>query len=151
LPPLIPPPPRTRVARVRPVAGHPAKPSPAVPPPPAADRPPPPPPSSEQPPPEEGTVTPAAAPPPSPQPAPAPPPPAPEQASSNDEADVRFVVQHHLPQVQACYQRALKLVPGLRGTIELQFTVQSDGTVSDAHALSNSTGSEELSSCVART
>jgi TonB family protein len=67
------------------------------------------------------------------------------------EDNVRFVVRHHLPQVQACYQRQLKLTPAIGGTVELQFTLEPDGHVSSARTTSNSTGSEELASCVART
>ncbi|HJZ85085.1 MAG TPA: AgmX/PglI C-terminal domain-containing protein [Polyangia bacterium] len=136
-----------RVARVRPVAVHTPKAAKPVAPPPA----PPPPPGMEPAEPLPPPPTDPAAPPPPGEPAP-PPEPVPESSPPSPEEDgVRFVVQHHLPQVQACYQRALKQAPELRGIIDLQFTVEPDGSAVGAHAIENTTGSEELAGCLVRT
>lgn len=78
-------------------------------------------------------------------PAPAPQPPA---SAEIEEDNVRFVVQHHLPQVQSCYERALKQDARLEGVIELQFTLQPDGSATGAHSVANSTGNEGLATCL---
>jgi TonB family protein len=79
-----------------------------------------------------------------------PPPPSPQPPASAEieEDNVRFVVQHHLPQVQSCYERALKQDARLEGVIELQFTLQPDGTATAAHSVANSTGNEGLATCL---
>jgi outer membrane biosynthesis protein TonB len=97
------------------------------------------------PPPPTGGGNPPAPPPPSDQPPPAPRPPA---SAEIEEDNVRFVVQHHLPQVQSCYERALKQDSRLEGVIELQFTLQPDGSATAAKAVANSTGNEGLASCL---
>ena len=98
------------------------------------------------PPPPPGTV-------PTPPPAtdPEPPPPSTSQPPASaeiEEDNVRFVVQHHLPQVQSCYERALKQDARLEGVIELQFTLQPDGSATAAHSVANSTGNEGLAACL---
>jgi TonB family protein len=75
--------------------------------------------------------------------------PAGAEGAQIEEDNVRFVVQHHLPQVQSCYERALKQDPRLEGVIELQFTLGPDGSATSAHAVANSTGSDGLAACLA--
>jgi hypothetical protein len=66
-----------------------------------------------------------------------------------EQSNVRFVVSHHLPQVQSCYERALKQSPGATGTIDLAFTLGNDGRATFAHAVGNTTGSDDLAACLA--
>jgi hypothetical protein len=87
-------------------------------------------------------------PPPRPQPQPEPQPSSPPESAEIEEDNVRFVVQHHLPQVQSCYERALKQDARLEGVIELQFTLQPDGTATSAHSVANSTGNDGLAICL---
>jgi TonB family protein len=87
-------------------------------------------------------------PPPQPQRQPEPQPSSPPPSAEIEEDNVRFVVQHHLPQVQSCYERALKQDARLEGVIELQFTLQPDGTATSAHSVANSTGNDGLATCL---
>jgi hypothetical protein len=66
-----------------------------------------------------------------------------------EEDNIRFVVLHHLPQVQSCYERALKAGGVKEGQIEIAFTLQADGHATGAHVVANDVGSDELGGCVA--
>lgn len=103
---------------------------------------------------------------PAPTPTPAPKPaakPAPEpatkQPSAQDQIDdyraslnadsVRMVVRHHLPQVRACYERALKQKKDLAGIVEIKFQIKTDGRVGSSSVHRNTSGHEGLGKCLA--
>jgi Ca-activated chloride channel family protein len=68
-----------------------------------------------------------------------------------DAESVRMVVRHHLPQIRACYERALKGSPGLAGIIEIRLVISGEGRVRQAEVDRNSTGHEGLGKCIALT
>ncbi len=73
-----------------------------------------------------------------------------EQVRATLDADsVRMVVSHHMPQVRACYDRALKQQETIRGVVEVQFEVTAKGRVSEAKVHRNTTGHAGLGNCIA--
>lgn len=66
-----------------------------------------------------------------------------------DGGDVLAVIRKNSGEVRACYERALKLDPTIQGRIEVIWTM-SNGRVRSASIFSDTTGSEELKSCVVR-
>jgi TonB family protein len=70
------------------------------------------------------------------------------RAGLNAES-VRMVVRHHLPQVRACYDRALKQQAGVGGIVEIRFAIQENGQVGSASVHRNTTGHEGLGKCLA--
>jgi TonB family protein len=73
-----------------------------------------------------------------------------EQVRATLDADsVRMVVSHHMPQVRACYDRALKQQETIRGTVEVKFEVSAKGRVGSATVHRNTTGHAGLGACIA--
>jgi TonB family protein len=70
------------------------------------------------------------------------------RAGLNAES-VRMVVRHHLPQVRACYDRALKQKPSLAGIVEIRFTISVEGRVTASSVHRNTSGHEGLGKCLA--
>lgn len=68
-----------------------------------------------------------------------------------DGESVRMVVRHHLPQIQACYERALKGQRALAGVVEIRLVISGEGRVKRADVDRNSTGHEGLGKCIAYT
>jgi len=66
-----------------------------------------------------------------------------------DAESVRMVVQHHLPQVRACSDRALKQQDTIGGVVEVKFEISSEGKVSSSSVHRNTTGHEGLGKCIA--
>jgi len=62
---------------------------------------------------------------------------------------VRMVVQHHLPQVRACYDRALKQQATLKGIVEIRFTISEQGAATSSGVHRNTTGHLGLGLCLA--
>jgi len=70
-----------------------------------------------------------------------------EGATQMDAQNVRFVVQSHLPQVQACYSRAFKdAAPG--GRVDIGFVIGGNGRASKVRTEQNQTKSTVLSTCL---
>ena len=57
-------------------------------------------------------------------------------------------IKKNMDQVLSCYEKELALSPDLAGKMKIQFFINGDGSVRDAHALENSTESELLANCV---
>ena len=63
---------------------------------------------------------------------------------------VRFVIRrYYAARAQTCFDRATRNNPGLRGTVVIRFTIGSDGNVTDSSAIRNTTGEENLGTCLA--
>jgi TonB family protein len=60
------------------------------------------------------------------------------------------VIGTHNKEVKTCYERHRQDAPGLEGKIDLAWTVQPDGAVTDVAVAENSTGSEDLAKCLVR-
>ena len=83
----------------------------------------------------------------------------PDAAAEPDEAEVeeyaervRIVVQSHGSQIERCYERAAKGAgpsDPLEGRIDLRFTLMPNGSAENVEVAGNTTGSEQLASCVA--
>jgi len=67
------------------------------------------------------------------------------QASS-----VQGVIGANSKEVKTCYERHRHDTPELEGKIEVAWTVQPDGAVTDVAVAENSTGSEDLAKCLVR-
>jgi outer membrane biosynthesis protein TonB len=65
---------------------------------------------------------------------------------SRDE--ITRVVNEHIYQIQACYERALMSKPGLAGKIVFDWTVNLKGRVSGVRVRSSSLGSPEVATCI---
>ncbi|MBL8622468.1 MAG: AgmX/PglI C-terminal domain-containing protein [Myxococcales bacterium] len=70
----------------------------------------------------------------------------PQSVGDLDRAPIRRAVLERLPQIKACYERALATTPDLAGTVSTQFFIAPNGTVMSANA---SGVSPEVASCVA--
>lgn len=70
------------------------------------------------------------------------------RASLNAES-MRMVIKHYLPQLRVCYERASKKGAFGGGVVDIQFAVSSEGKVSRAQVIRNSTGSRDLGTCIA--
>jgi hypothetical protein len=64
-------------------------------------------------------------------------------------ADVMRVINSHIGQVQACYEKALLNNPSLGGRIVFDWTVTSKGTVTGVRVRSSTLGSAKVASCIA--
>ena len=67
---------------------------------------------------------------------------------SRDE--VTRVVNEHIHQIQACYERSLMSKPGLAGKIVFDWTVNLKGRVSGVRVRSSSLGSPEVADCISK-
>ena len=68
--------------------------------------------------------------------------------------DANLVVQQirrRLSAIQRCYENELRRDPTLAGKVTVQFTIVERGTVSNASASENTTGSPAVATCVVRT
>ncbi len=70
------------------------------------------------------------------------------RASLNAES-VRMVIKHYLPQLRVCYERASKKGAFGGGVVEVQFVVGTNGKVTRAQVIRNSTGSKDMGTCIA--
>lgn len=66
-------------------------------------------------------------------------------ASSLDKEVIRRPIRTKLPQIRACYEKALKEQPGLQGKVVVRFVIGRNGAVIEAEG----TGLGAVSSCVA--
>lgn len=79
------------------------------------------------------------------------PPPPPEDVELTAEA-VRVVVERNMGHVQRCYERAAKVATRrepLEGKVEIQFAVLPSGDPEGVRVVENTTGSDDLASCLA--
>ena len=77
--------------------------------------------------------------------------PADRRRAQINAGSIRLVVRHHLPQIQACYERATKRGQRVGGMIEVRFVLSPTGQVSRSQVHSNTTGSSGLGVCIAAT
>lgn len=68
---------------------------------------------------------------------------------SLDPSVIDGVIKRHLEQIQYCYQRQLGAKPGLHGKLVVNFTIESDGRVSQARMKSSTMGDAVVEECVA--
>jgi outer membrane biosynthesis protein TonB len=59
-----------------------------------------------------------------------------------------MVIARYLPQVRTCYERELKNDPGLRGTVEVQFTIGPNGGISNARHVGGTLRNATVGDCV---
>jgi TonB family protein len=64
---------------------------------------------------------------------------------------VLAMVKTRTSAIKACYDRALRTNPTAEGRVKVEFTIQPNGTVSGARAVENTTGSDEVATCVVST
>jgi hypothetical protein len=64
-----------------------------------------------------------------------------------DKGAIRRTVKKAMPEIQACYEKALLKQPGLAGTVQTQFFITPKGTVQEASA---SGVDDEVAKCVAQ-
>ena len=65
-------------------------------------------------------------------------------------SSIQGVIGANNKEVKTCYERHRLDAPGLQGKIEVAWTVQTDGGVTDVAVAENSTGSEDLAKCLVR-
>lgn len=68
-----------------------------------------------------------------------------------DTAVVDRMLRTRMSVFRACYEAQLRNTPALAGTVHVEFTIGSDGAVSNAHIAENTSNSLELGECVAQT
>ncbi len=65
-----------------------------------------------------------------------------------DKEAVAKVINSHLHEVSACYERALLREPGLAGKIVLEWGISTSGTVTSARTKSSTMKSSAVESCI---
>jgi TonB family protein len=65
-----------------------------------------------------------------------------------DSANVVRQIRLRLRRIQSCYERELRNNPTLSGRVAVRFTIEVTGTVSNASASENTTGSPVVADCV---
>lgn len=68
-----------------------------------------------------------------------------------DASKVLEMVRSRMSAIKSCYDRALRSNPKAEGRVRVEFTIQPNGTVTNARALENTTGSDEVANCVTST
>jgi len=61
---------------------------------------------------------------------------------------IRGVVQRNKPAVRRCFREGLERDPGLRGEVEVAFTIQGDGSVAAPKVAHSSVGDRAVEACV---
>ncbi len=67
------------------------------------------------------------------------------------EEEVVGVVRKKKGQVKACYEKELKTEPDLIGVVQVAWTVTAGGSVRNVKILTNSTGNQDMETCIERT
>lgn len=62
---------------------------------------------------------------------------------------IQMIVKHYLPQVRACYDRAMKQQDRISGTVEVRFRITAQGRVGASKVHRNTTRHEGLGKCLA--
>jgi TonB family protein len=73
---------------------------------------------------------------------------APEVDGALDSDAISRVVRTRKRMVQDCYERELKRDPSLSGKIEIEFTIDESGRVSEAYVSRNQMGSDAVGDCI---
>lgn len=60
---------------------------------------------------------------------------------------VRSVVHDALPEIRFCFEWELNAHPDLAGRVTMQFTIQEDGTVTDASVLEDALHDDTVTNC----
>ncbi|MFQ5585098.1 MAG: TonB family protein, partial [Calditrichia bacterium] len=72
-------------------------------------------------------------------------------SASRDAQSILAVINQNKTSVEYCYQRQLKLNPGLNGEIQLEIVIAPEGKVASVRILRSSLGDKKLESCILRT
>jgi len=70
---------------------------------------------------------------------------------SRDAQSILSVINQNKTSVEYCYQKYLKLNPGLKGEIYLEITISPEGKVSSVKVLRSTLPDKDLESCIIRT
>ena len=63
---------------------------------------------------------------------------------------VRERIHRDMPKINRCYENALRYAPELEGKVSVRFGVARQGHVKDVSVVENTTGSDQVGSCVTR-
>lgn len=70
------------------------------------------------------------------------------KASGRDRDQIMEIVNAHNSAIQACYQRALKRNPELKGKIVVRFTISPAGKVTEVNIVSSTLNESSVESCI---
>jgi TonB family protein len=73
---------------------------------------------------------------------------APEVDGALDSESIAKVVKSRMSMVKDCYEKELKRDPGLAGKVEIEFTIDEEGRVTEATVASNSMSSDVVGTCI---
>lgn len=74
-----------------------------------------------------------------------------EMELSYYSSQVRYVMRrYYASRAQSCFDRATRNTPTLSGQVVVAMTIGDDGNVSSARATRNSTGDDDLGTCLSR-
>ncbi len=65
-----------------------------------------------------------------------------------DQAEVVRMIQRRRALITACYEHAILSDPSLRGRVEIQMTIEENGSVSGVRTIENGMGSDVVSRCI---
>lgn len=69
-------------------------------------------------------------------------------ASSIDKDQIRQVVRRHMNEIRFCYEKALAAQPTLEGRVTVQFTIDTDGSVSQSSVQSSTLKHPPTETCI---
>lgn len=69
-------------------------------------------------------------------------------ASSIDKDQIRQVVRRHMNEIRFCYEKALAAQPTLEGRVTVQFTIDTDGSVSQSIVQSSTLKHPPTETCI---
>jgi outer membrane biosynthesis protein TonB len=72
----------------------------------------------------------------------------PEVDGDLDPKAIARIVRARLRSIQMCYERELKRNPNLAGKISIEFTIETNGRVSDTYVVSNSMNNQAVANCI---
>ncbi|MBK8169300.1 MAG: TonB family protein [Sandaracinaceae bacterium] len=68
-----------------------------------------------------------------------------------DQSNVVRMIRTRISAIRACYEQQLRRNPALEGKVTVEFTIQTTGSVSGAHATENTTNDPAVATCVVST
>lgn len=69
-------------------------------------------------------------------------------ASSIDKDQIRQVVRRHMNEIRFCYEKALAAQPTMEGRVTVQFTIDTDGSVSQSSVQSSTLKHPPTETCI---
>ncbi len=71
-----------------------------------------------------------------------------EEAANNNKDQIKDVVAQHATETRACYEKELAQKPNLAGRLNLHFTIDAEGKVSEAKISETTLNDANVEACI---